>query len=477
MAWSGGTFSRVHDWTTDAGSAINIEASRMDAEDDNFSTGIDSCIHKAGQNAATGNLPMGGNRHTGVGNAAARDDYASAADVQDQDTLYGVATGPANAYLLSLSPAITAYEEGQRFVFRAPAANTGATTLNVNSVGVVAVQTADGSALVANMIVTGGYYEVTYDANGSRFVLTSPHSLAIGDLGSQDTVNNSDWSGTDLSIANGGTGSSTDTAARTALGVAIGSDVQAWGAFLDDLVPVSPPEGSDAFLVSTGSGAWGLELPSTVRTTLGLGSLATQSSVNNSDWSGTDLAVLNGGTGASDVGTARSNLGLAIGSNVQAWDAHLDDIAAVAPPTGADQFLVSTGAGAYGLESGSTVRTSLGLGGLATQSTVNNGDWSGTDLAVINGGTGASDAATARSNLGVTRGNLGLDTDDSPQFAGVNVGHASDTTITRDGAGQIAVEGDAVFSHNSGTYTSAKITFQSGGVPSGGANGDIVLIY
>lgn len=38
-------------------------------------------------------------------------------------------------------------------------------------------------------------------------------------------------------------------------------------------------------------------------------------------------------------------------------------------------------------------------------------------------------------------GTVGLTTSDSPQFAGVNVGHASDTTISRSAAGVIAVEG------------------------------------
>ena len=74
---------------------------------------------------------------------------------------------------------------------------------------------------------------------------------------------------------------------------------------------------------------------STARTNLGLGSIATQAASSVSITGGsitgiTDLALTDGGTGASDAATARTNLGLAIGTNVQAFSSQLSSLASVA---------------------------------------------------------------------------------------------------------------------------------------------------
>jgi len=70
------------------------------------------------------------------------------------------------------------------------------------------------------------------------------------------------------------------------------------------------------------------------------------------------LAISDGGTGATSASAARTALGLVIGTNVQAFDAQLSDIAGLTPSDG--NFIVGDGSN-FVLESGSTARASLGL--------------------------------------------------------------------------------------------------------------------
>ena len=134
-----------------------------------------------------------------------------------------------------------------------------------------------------------------------------------------------------------------------------------------------------------------------------LSNLATVGTITSGIWSATSVAVEKGGTGATTASAARTNLGLVIGTNVQApLIAGTDYLV----PTGSAASLTNfptfnqntTGNAATATTAGNvtaTTNTTLtSLSSLATVGTITSGVWSGTAVAVEKGGTGLTAAGT-----------------------------------------------------------------------------------
>lgn len=113
--------------------------------------------------------------------------------------------------------------------------------------------------------------------------------------------------------------------------------------------------------------------------------IATVGTITSGTWQATPVAVAYGGTGATTAANARTNLGVAIGTNVQAWDADLDCLAALS----AGGIVARTGAGTCAVRTvtapaaGITVSNGDGVAGNPTLALAN-------DLAAVEGlsGTG-----------------------------------------------------------------------------------------
>ena len=258
------------------------------------------------------------------------------------------------------------------------------------------------------------------------------------------------------------------SAQRTTLGLAIGTNVQAYDAELTAIAALAVTDGN--IIVGDGT-TWVAESGATARTSLGLGTMATQAASSVTITGGsitgiTDLAVADGGTGASDAGTARTNLGLAIGTDVQAYDAGLQSISGLT--TSANQMIYTTALDTYattGLTAAgrailddadaSAQRTTLGLA-IGTDVQAYDAELTAiAGLAVTDGNIIVGDGTTWVAESGATaRTSLGLGAGDSPTFTAVTAGQV-DVTAQGDVRFQDAAGGQFVALQGPGTVATS----------------------
>jgi hypothetical protein len=132
-----------------------------------------------------------------------------------------VTAGTSNAYTLTTNSTHAALADQSLLVFRADRANTGAATLNVDSLGAKSMRI-NGAALASGNLVADVLYAAVYNATDDAYdILGGMGTMATQDADAVAITGGSVTGITDLAIADGGTGASTAAGARTNLGLGI----------------------------------------------------------------------------------------------------------------------------------------------------------------------------------------------------------------------------------------------------------------
>ena len=140
-----------------------------------------------GQTVPVANLPMGSYIHTGVGNATARTNYASAAQVQDSTLTYLTSISGTDTITALAPVSMSALAAGQVFRFIAAGANTTTgVTININGIGAKSITKNGATSLAVGDIISGAIVVIAYD--GTEFQISNIATASL--LSSNNT-----WTG------------------------------------------------------------------------------------------------------------------------------------------------------------------------------------------------------------------------------------------------------------------------------------------
>jgi hypothetical protein len=179
-----GNYTRTHNFSADASAGIKILAARMDAEFNDFASAMPLALLRDGRNAATGNLPMGGFRHTNVGAPASATNYMRAKDFIENVPIY-VVDAEASADRISVSAAFyttasaaTAPRDGSKLIIKAGSDKSSAVAIRLNTgdgnphSGNVTLS--NSSAIYSGAIRSGGVYEFIWSSSDAAWQIMNP---------------------------------------------------------------------------------------------------------------------------------------------------------------------------------------------------------------------------------------------------------------------------------------------------------------
>lgn len=268
--------------------------------------------------------------------------YANFANQTITFTLKDVGTHGDNVFARgSVSSLSDANGAGSLTVFRTAASNTN-TTYDITLPGGehAEVIIPDGVSSIQLSTLLSVHQVDATPATSSVLSTAVNRANHTGDL-TLDSLPGGAITGT-LAVANGGTNASSASAARTSLGAQEQKDV------LDDLGALSAPASDGQFIVATGAGAFQYETAATARTSLGLGTIATQAS-NSVDIDGgaIDGAVIGANSAAAGTFAAltATSIDVSDGNITNAGDINCDSISADDVGTGLNIIFDGTDTG------------------------------------------------------------------------------------------------------------------------------------
>ena len=127
---------------------------------------LNNVMTRSGILPATADMPLGGFKLTGVADGIALQDAVTIKQYQNGSPVNLSAVAGTDTITATLT-SMTAYTAGMQLTLIAANTNTGATTINVNSLGAKNITKNGNTALATGDLVAGGAYILTYD--GTQF--------------------------------------------------------------------------------------------------------------------------------------------------------------------------------------------------------------------------------------------------------------------------------------------------------------------